>query len=169
MNCIDAVRRMVAGYPGGREAVALRLGKSPEVLKKELQHGTPHCKLGLLDAVHIAQMCHEVGSADADALAVAVAAESGGTFTAGVLNLHQNMGLSRLELVSHCLRSVAPLSSEGADLVSAVVEAAADGHVSDNELRRIEREALDALQAVQRILEAARAANAASKPTPQTW
>jgi hypothetical protein len=36
MNSLDALRKMVDHYPGGRAAVALRLGKTDEVLRKEL-------------------------------------------------------------------------------------------------------------------------------------
>ena len=154
MSPLDAVRRMVENYPGGRAAVALRLGKNPEVLRHELfAHGI--AKLGLVDACAIAVMCAEVGSPSADALAHCVASESHGHYTPSEQApiLHPSV-ISGLSAQTH----------EAAQVVEAVLSSLADGTVSDNELKTIEREAADLQLALANLIAACRRNNAASRP-----
>ena len=61
MDVLDSVRRAVRHYPGGLDAVALRLGKSPSTLEKELR-AAPQYKLGAMDAAEIAAMCTQLGT-----------------------------------------------------------------------------------------------------------
>ena len=91
MNSLDALRRMVASYPGGRSALAARMGKSDEVLRKELSGTSVHHKMGLADAEEIAAMCQEVGSPEAHALGTVF------SFKAGMLVLPvMELGSERL-------------------------------------------------------------------------
>lgn len=153
MNSLDALRRMVASYPGGRTALAARLGKSDEVLRKELSGSSTHHKMGLADAEEIATMCHEVGCAEAHALGTIF------SFKAGMLTLPViDMGKG-----SFCLNSkTADAVREAADVLLAVTRSKADGNVSDNDKRDVLREigeAVVALQAVAMALVAEHAAD----------
>lgn len=60
MSTLDALRRGVDNYPGGREVVAVRIGKTGEVLRKELSGAASH-KLGAVDALTIARIACEEG------------------------------------------------------------------------------------------------------------
>ena len=149
MNSLDALRLMVDAYPGGREAVALRRGKSPEVLRKELA-GAPGFKLGVVDACAIAAMCAEVGSEHAEAYALAVAAHAG----------TQVVPLPRREDAgSDVVQRASAIVKEVSDVMSSVALALADGAVSRNDLNAIEKEAAEASAAILSMLRAARAAH----------
>ncbi|KQM79834.1 hypothetical protein ASE76_01110 [Xylophilus sp. Leaf220] len=63
---------MVRDYPGGVEAVALRLGKPWQTLDKELR-AAPGYKLGIREACAIGQLCAEAGTPSAAAYATSVA------------------------------------------------------------------------------------------------
>ena len=57
----------------------MRLGKSDEVLRKELSGASAHHKMGLADAEQIAEMCREAGSPEAHALGTVVTCSVIGT------------------------------------------------------------------------------------------
>lgn len=76
---LDTLRLMADRYPGGRPAIALRLHKSDETLRKELA-GTPGFKLGQQDAKDISMMCIEVHSDMCFAYIDLLNAEAGGQF-----------------------------------------------------------------------------------------
>lgn len=160
MNSLDALRRMVANYPGGRAALAARLGKSDDVLRKELSGSSSHHKMGLQDAEEIATMCHEARSAEAHALGTVF------SFKAGLLTLPvMEMGDER-----PCLsRATAQAVHESADVLLAVTKSKADGNISDNDRREVRREigqAVSALQAVAAALDAEHAADNAGRVQP---
>ncbi|MFD2755986.1 phage regulatory CII family protein [Comamonas terrae] len=142
MNSLDALRRMVASYPGGRTALAARMGKSDEVLRKELSGASAHHKMGLADAEEIAAMCHEVGSPEAHALGTVF------SFKAGMLTLPViDMAKGRL-----CLSTTtADAVREAADVLLAVTRSKADGNVSDNDKRDVLREIGEAVVALQAV------------------
>lgn len=154
MNPLDSLRLMVDAYPGGRDAVALRRGKSSEVLRKELA-GAPGFKLGVVDACAISSMCAEVGSEHATAYANAVASHCGGLVT-----LQPKSGDDGADLVQRTSVAV----KEVAEVMSQVAVRAADGEVSLNDLRVIEKEAAEATAAIQEVTRAARAAYEAGRP-----
>lgn len=152
MNSLDALRRMVAGYPGGRPALAVRLNKSDEVLRKELSCSVHH-KMGLADAEEIATMCREAGSPDAHALGTIF------SFHAGMLALPAAPAGGG----ARCLtRATATAVHEVADVLLAVTKSKADGNVSDNDRAEVMREighTLTALQEVYAALETEHAAD----------
>lgn len=157
MNSVDALRRMVANYPGGRAALAARLGKSDEVLRKELSGSSAGHKIGLADAEEIAAMCHEAGSAEAHALGTVF------SFGAGMLALPViDMGDAK-----HCLSTAtAAAVRESADVLVAVTKSKIDGSISDNDKREVLREigqTVAALQAVAVALKAEHAADNAGR------
>lgn len=74
MNVIDAAHRIGLTYPGGIEALAVRMGKNPAVLRSKLN---PHCAthgLMLEEAVHMQSV---TGQRD---IVVAMAQELGGVY-----------------------------------------------------------------------------------------
>lgn len=152
MNSLDALRRMVANYPGGRPALAARLGKSDEVLRKELSGSSAHHKMGLADSEEIAAMCREAGSAEAHALGTVF------SFKAGMLALP-----ARTEDSPKCLsKATAVAVHEVADILLAVTKGKSDGNISDNDRDEVLREighAVHALQAVAAALTAEHAAD----------
>lgn len=158
MNSLDALRRMVAGYPGGRPALAVRLNKSDEVLRKELSGSSAHHKMGLADAEEIATMCREAGSPDAHALGTVF------SFHAGMLALPAAPAAGG----ARCLtRATATAVHEVADVLLAVTKSKADGNVSDNDRAEVMREighTVTALQEVYAALEAEHAADNARSP-----
>lgn len=154
MNALDALRRMVDNYPGGRPAIALRLGKTDEVLRKEL-NGSPTHKLGLIDAVTVAQLCAEVASPSAQALAHCVAIESHGRFVSDP---------GPQAVPASVVTGLSAHVHEAGQLVGSVLDSMADGCVSDNELRSIERESADLVLTMHSLIESCRANNLASKP-----
>lgn len=157
MNSLDALRRMVASYPGGRHALAARLGKSDEVLRKELSGSSTHHKMGLADAEQIAEMCSEVGSPDACALGTVF------SFKAGMLTLPVVEATDSPLCLS---KTSANAVHEIADVLLAVTRSKADGSISDNDKKEILREigeAAAALQAVTLALNAEHSADTAGR------
>lgn len=155
MNSLDALRKMVDHYPGGRTAVAARLGKTDEVLRKELSGATSH-KLGVVDATTIAEMCADAKSEHASAFANGLAALTG-AFIA--LPVREMVGKQDLR------QDAAGLLKEGTDVLQALTIALADEAISDNELQTLEREVGDVFEKLQSLLRGATANNAASKPS----
>jgi len=154
MSALDALRRGVDNFPGGRAVVAVRLGKTDEVLRKELSGAASH-KLGAVDALTIAGLLREAGMPHCYDYAAYVAAEAGGRF----------------DLVDACRTAVASpvdkvskLVLETSHITSAVIEAMQDGVISDNELAQIEREIAEAEEVLRKLRQAARAVNTAGKP-----
>jgi len=155
MNSLDALRKMVDHYPGGRAAVAARLGKTDEVLRKELSGATSH-KLGVVDATMIAEMCADAQSQRASAFANGLAALTG-AFVA--LPVREMVGKQDLR------QDAAALLKEGTDVLQALTVALADEAISDNELQTLEREVGDVFEKLQSLLRGAKANNSACKPS----
>jgi hypothetical protein len=152
MNSLDGLRRMVANYPGGRAALAVRLGKSDEVLRKELSRASAHHKMGLADAEQIAEMGREVGSPEVHTLGTVF------PFKARVLSLPvMDVGEGGLCLSRTSARAV----HEAVDVLLAVTRSNADGNISDNEKREVLTEIGQAVSALQAVVAALKAEHAA--------
>ena len=136
MNILDAAYHLAHDYPGGAEALALRMGKQAGRLSHELT-ATGTAKLGLVDALKMSQLTGDYR------VVHAFAAACGGMF----VPLPQPD-----EVVTEALADVATCVKEFGELVTAFCTAVADGKVSRNELRRIEVEAGDALNAIHQLL-----------------
>lgn len=152
MNCLDALRRMVNSFPGGRPVVALRLGKTDEVLRKELSAMDKGHKLGLATAIEIVELCHAQGSDNAEALAIVVSKASGGAFNPAPPLVDASDG--------QVMSSISMEIKESADLTRAVLQALEDGRITDVELKHIEKEALDLLLRVSHLVDTCRSRNA---------
>ncbi|MDM0011972.1 transcriptional regulator [Variovorax sp. J22P168] len=154
MSPLDAMRLMIDNYPGGRAAVAVRIGKSEEVLRKETSgHGA--FKHGLADAVTISDMCIEAQSPHCYAFVNEVAGRAG-----RLVELPAHEGANKQDIRA----DVAGLLKECSDTVAVVTEALADETISDNELRHVEREIEELVERAQAVCAGARARHAASRP-----
>lgn len=154
MSALDALRRGADHVPGGRAVVAVRLGKTDEVLRKEIAGGSSH-KLGAIDALLIASMACDAGTPHCHDYAAYVAHECGGRF--------EPLQSSDAGATSPVAK-VSKLVLETSHITSAVIEAMQDGVISDNELAQIEREIAEAEDVLRKLRQAARAVNFAGKP-----
>lgn len=146
MNALDAIHHAAQHAPGGIAALAVRIGKSVHTLRHELR-GAPGHKLGLMDAVLMAQM---LGS---HRLAVAVADEAGGMFVP-----------LAFDASGEPIADIADAMRELSELAGALGESYRDGKISANELASIEAQASDVMAVVHRIVAAAKAVHAQSVP-----
>lgn len=141
MNDLDALRLMVKHFPGGLEVVALRIGKTPEVLRKELG-GAPGFKLGLASALLISELCIEAGSEHCRALVNVVTASSGGFVRLPVVEMREPVCINKT--VSDTVR-------EMSDVTAATLLANADNNISDNDLKTTLKEIGEAREALQKL------------------
>jgi len=155
MNAIDALRQMIDNYPGGRAVIAARLGKTEEVLRKETC-GSPSHKHGLIDAVTISDMCIEARSPHCYAFVNAIAGPAGRMLELPVLD----MAVAKQDLRDEA----AGVVKEGTDVLIELNAALADEQISDNELRRIDKEIDEAQTKLQQLRRDAHARNLAGKP-----
>lgn len=148
MDYLDSVRRAARHYPGGPEALAVRLRKSFSTLEKELRGATGY-KLGAVDAAEIAAMCVEQGSDYGLEYPTRLAEAVGATLLVLPRGTDVPDGVTA--------QTLAGLVREFADVVSSATLADADGEISRNELLAVERqwaELVAAGQALMRHLDA---------------
>ena len=152
MNIIDALYRAAHNYPhGGIDALATRMGISASSLQHKVKPANTcaHCSPG-----EMAQICELTGDHGA---AHALAGRLGYVMLA-VPSMH---GVD-----SGFAAELAATVKEFGQFIAEVSEDLADGEVTDNELRRIEREATEMLAAVQKLTMLAARINQAGKPAP---
>jgi hypothetical protein len=154
MNLLDATRITARAYPGGIEALAQRLGKSPDTLRHELS-GHAQFKLGLEDACDITQLAQQTATPGALGALNAFAANC----ACMVVPLPPALDLGNDE----CLRGVAMASQEFAELLQTTMHGLADGHITDNELRAFERANGEMLASLQALALSLAARNRAGK------
>lgn len=155
MNELDALRMMVQLFPGGRPVVAMRLGKSDDVLRKELGGTDPKFKMGLQTAMAISDMCIEAESENCRAFVSAVASASGGFVQLPVVDMADMVSVQK---------SASAVVRELSHVTTATLEADADGVISDNDLRTSLKEINEAREALQKLEQALRVKNEAGKP-----
>lgn len=149
----DALRQMAKAYPGGYESLAPRVGKTAEVLRKELS-GDVKFKLGLSTATLISELCIEANTPHCHDFVNAIAADGGGFVRLPVIESSDNACVHR---------SISSVTQELSHVVMATMDGDADGVISDNDLTRIHKEAAEALAAVQQLIQAVEAKNKAGK------
>lgn len=155
MNHIDHLHAIARRYPGGVEALAHRLGKSPNTLRHEFA-GQGTAKLGAADADAILAVCVAAGVPGAlEPLHAQAAAHN-----AMLLLLPQGEGAQR----TGALEDVAACAAEFADFVGAVATAAADGRVSANELDQVDKELAELIARVHNARQHLAQIHEASKP-----
>lgn len=132
-----AAFRLVHEYPGGATALAPVLGKAAGTLSHEVSPNFPTAKLGLADAVRLSvytgnrQVLNAFAS-EMTCMVVPLSADVPGVDGIGP--------------------RTAALAKEFADLMGTMAADLADGHVSGNDLARIERDASELMVAVQDVL-----------------
>lgn len=127
MDVMSAARTLVRRFRGGVSAMALMLGKSDGTLRNELSGKHDFAKLGLMDAV---AMMDE----SADPAILEAWAAHAGYMVLPLPTVHMDKD-------HPVLQTMARVSEEFADLCTVVCQALADGNVSDNELKRVTKEA----------------------------
>lgn len=155
MDVIDALRMAVQHYPGGIEALAPRLAKSPSTLQKELREA-PGFKLGARDALAIAALCCDLGSMHGPAYATSVA---------DACSLHVSLKPADTSDVGCLIAGAGAAMVETGQFTQAVVRLAGDGDVSANDLAEMRREGHEAIDAIQRNIAAAERAHLSGQRT----
>jgi len=130
MNTLDSARYLMRAYPGGAESLAPRLNKDESTLRHEVA-GHAKYKLGIVDAEAMTQMALEARVPNAMAILHAMAANCGAMIIAlPDRNMPDETTFADL----------ASAAKEFADFVSVSANAVADGRVTGNELRDVDRE-----------------------------
>jgi hypothetical protein len=150
MNIQTAAFNLVYDHAGGATALAPMLGKSSSTLSHEVDPNYPTAKFGLADALKLTLLTKNHAILNAFAMACHCM----------VLPLPACPDDSD----DNTFKSVTRVAREFAELISEVSEVMADGAVSDNELRRVEREATELVSAIQAVLLALKLRNEASRP-----
>jgi hypothetical protein len=150
MNVQTAAFNLVHDYPGGATALAPLLGKSASTLSHEVDPNYPTAKLGLADALKLTMLSKDRSVLNAFAMACHCMVLPLPACADGVDD--------------DTFKGVTRMAREFAEVIGQISEVTADGRVSDNELRRVEREATELVSAVQMVLTALRARNEAGKP-----
>lgn len=148
MSPLDAAYHVVHDYPGGSATVAVRIGKSQHTLNHELTHNGS-AKLGLMDALKITLITGDMRILHAFAEACG----------------HMVVPLPSIDAPNaDLLRVLADSSRDFAQLCREVCDAAADGRISDNEMRRVELARASLMAHLAALGEAVRAINESGKP-----
>lgn len=129
MNRLDANHCLARAYPGGIDAVALRLGKPPDTVRKELT-GVKGYKFGIDTEEHLMQICQAAGMHDALLPLTAAAVNMGALL----------IPLPRDDASGTTYKCLAEAAHEFGGFMSSAADAIADGKVTANELRNVERE-----------------------------
>lgn len=149
LGLLDALMRAAEDYEhGGFNAVALRLSKSPRVLRQELQ-GREGFKAGAMDMVRIYNMTRS------QLITAALGMEMDGIWTPLTNSVVAD---------GNAFKAIADLSREMGEYMAQVAESLSDGVVSDNELRRCEKELSEHIAAAHRLQLLLRERNQAGKP-----
>ncbi len=147
MNGPDALSAMCAAYPGGREAVALRLGKPDETLRKELRNA-PGFKLSVNHALLIVELCQEARIDERLAFTNVVNAAS---HCMALPMPDIDMDTASAD-VSSTLRALGDAAHEFGVFVSATATSVADNDVSSNELLDVHRKLLALMAHQQKVV-----------------
>lgn len=125
MQVLDAAYHVVNDYPGGATSLAPRMGKGASTLSHETT-ATGNAKLGLIDAMKITQLTGDLRILHAFAEAC----------SAIVIPLPTQAHEASADVFTH----LADTAREFSDVVASISTAAADGHITGNELATVQRE-----------------------------
>lgn len=149
MSLRDAAFNTVHDYPGGSVSLAPRLGKSPTSLSHELT-GTGTAKLGLLDAEKIILLTGDLRILEA------MATDCG--------QMLVPLPAATILMDDDCMLRLADTAREFGELCKEVGGDLADGKISDNELKRFEKERSELIASLHALSESLARRNAESKP-----
>lgn len=128
MNAVDAVAKMVREFPGGVAAVCARLGWNPNILRLKLCQTEARHHLTLAEAEAIQALC---GKPDL------------------VIALSESLDGSGGEVCAAASAHGLPTALAGlGDYAREMDAALADGRITLNERRRLERQMLDTVAAL---------------------
>lgn len=153
MNVLDAAYHTVHDYPGGAEALAVRLGnKRGTSLSHEVRPPAGStAKLGLMTAVEIMELSGDLRILNA---------------ICGRLNCAPPVPLPAGDHEDGCAAALAAeVARDFAELMGEVARDVADSVITDNELQRLERRFGELVAAGQRMLAHFGQINATAKPT----
>jgi len=157
MNTIDALRKMVDHFPGGRPAMAQRLGNTDEVLRKKLS-GAPTHKLGAIEANEISELCIEAQSLHCYAYVNVVNNTAGGFVKLEPRETDED--------APSLMASTVGLVTGASTVLADITAARADGLISDNERKVIEDHAHEVIRNMNALLREVARENEAGKPAP---
>lgn len=140
MHIHDAINLMIRHAKGGIGAVALHIGKPEETLRKEIGGKDPKFKLGAITAQMISDHCIEEGFLHCYAYVQAIAPKGAELV---------NMPTAEADVLCTSM-TMSEVIKEMSHVSMATIEAAADGHISDNDLRRNLHECQEAREAINR-------------------
>lgn len=155
MNRRDEALRLALRYPGGIDALAGRMSKRPDTLRKELT-GVHGYKFGVDEEELLIALC--IGARVLDPLAPITAA----AVNAGAMVIPLPVALDE---GSSSFAVLAETAKEFGEFMASVAESAADGRISANEIKRIERESGDLVSRVQACVAHMHAMHEGSKPS----
>lgn len=129
MNILDVIYKAAHNYKGGIPALAVRMGKSPNVLQNKVN---PNCETHHTTAEEAAQIAD---LADCDEIAKAFAARRNMV----CIKVPQFDGLSDMEMLDLMLS----LRREEGEWAAAIQKAFSDGSINSAEFDRIEKEFIE--------------------------
>lgn len=153
MDVMTAAWNVAEDYPGGARGLAVAIGENPNTFNHAL-HGTAGAALRLKTAVKMTKRTQDLR------ILHAFAAECGQMCVPlpEALNLESN----------DCMKALADTAKEFNDLVQAVCGSLSDdGRISENDLKKIDREGGEAVAKLQQLLAAARAFHLSKVPPAQ--
>ena len=153
MNLRDSARQLARRLHGGIEAWAIRTGKNPASSRHELA-GTSGYKLGLEDAELLTQFAIEQKAENPLQILHTMAANCG-AMVVELPGLYESGGSTMADL--------AGAAREFAEFVATAAGASADGRVTANELRDVDRELGELIGCAQRVRNGLAALHAAGK------
>ena len=150
MNITDALYRAAHNHPGGLESLAMRIGISASSLAHKVSPNYPgaHCSPG--EMVMIMEFTGDHSALQA---------------MAGRLRYMMLPMVPEGEVDGEFARRLAGSVKEFGEFVAEISTDLADGRVTDNELKRIEREMSDMISAAQSLYGLAARMNRDAKPS----
>jgi hypothetical protein len=148
MSLRDAAFNVVHDYPGGSVSLAPRLGKSHASLSHELT-ATGTAKLGLLDAEKITILTGDLRILEA--------------FATDCGQMLVPLPDATVLMGDDCMLRLADTAREFGDLCKEVGGDLVDGKISDNELRRIDKECGELIASLHALRESLARRNADGK------
>lgn len=149
----DAARMAASGYPGGLAALCVRMGWPYETARKELA-AAPGFKLGAERLRVMSELCIEAKGEHAHAILNAFNAGHGQFLQLPVREQSADRTL---------IGATVHLVQDSTQVLAAVTDARADGIISDNERKSIERHAGQVIADMQAVLAEVARENEAGK------
>jgi hypothetical protein len=159
MNRRDAALHLARRYPGGLEALGLRMAKRADTLRKELT-GVDGYKWGVEDEELLIALCQAAGVADPMAPITAAAVNAG----AMLLPLPPDQSADRPPFAY-----LADAARQFSDFVASVSRAENERAVSANGLKHIERDAGELVASLQQCVVHMQAQHKAGRPLQRRW